>query len=55
VASGTPLNLGTIAPGASASGAVTFNWPASATRVKFTVNFTADGGYAGSTTVTTFR
>jgi hypothetical protein len=55
MASGTPADLGTIAPGASASGTVTFDWPATATRVKFTVNFTADGGYTGSSTITTIR
>ena len=32
-----------------------FGWPETAQRVRFTVNFTADGGYAGSTTITTFR
>jgi sugar lactone lactonase YvrE len=55
VASGTPQDIGTIAAAASGSGTVIFNWPATATRVKFTVNFTADGGYAGSTTITTIR
>jgi hypothetical protein len=55
VASGTPLVLGTIAPGTAGAGTVTFNWPATATRVRFTVNFTADGGYAGTTTITTVR
>jgi hypothetical protein len=53
VASGTPLNLGTINPGASATGTVTLSWPSTATRVSFTVNFTADGGYTGSTKITT--
>jgi sugar lactone lactonase YvrE len=55
VASGTPVDLGTIAPATAGSGTITFNWPATATRVRFTVNFTADGGYTGSTTVTTIR
>ncbi len=53
VASGTPVNLGTINPGASASTTVTFNWPSTAARVSFTVNFTADGGYSGSSRITT--
>jgi len=53
VASGTPVDLGTINPGASGTATVTFNWPSTATRVSFTVNFTADGGYTGSTMITT--
>jgi len=52
---GTPANLGAIVPGSSASANIGFDWPASALRARFTVNFTADGGYSGSTTVTTFR
>jgi hypothetical protein len=55
VITGTPANLGTIAPGSSATGNVIFNWPTSALRARFTVNFTAAGGYSGSTTITTFR
>jgi hypothetical protein len=53
LASGTPVNLGTINPGSSATGTVTLNWPSTATRVSFTVNFTADGGYTGSSKITT--
>ena len=34
VASGTPLDLGTINPKASATGTITFNWPSTATRVQ---------------------
>jgi hypothetical protein len=55
VASGVPVDLGTITTGGTASGTIVFSWPASATRVRFTVNFTADGGYSGSTTITSFR
>jgi hypothetical protein len=56
VASGTPQNLGTIhASGGANSTVVTFNWPSTATRATFTVNFTADGGYSGSATITTLR
>jgi sugar lactone lactonase YvrE len=50
-----PVDLGAIAPGASASTAVLFNWPAAATKVKLTVTFTADNGYTGSTSITTLR
>jgi hypothetical protein len=53
--SGTPVDIGVIAPAAAGSGTVTFTWPATATRVRFTVNFSADGGYSGSTTITTVR
>jgi uncharacterized repeat protein (TIGR01451 family) len=53
VASGLPLSLGAIGSGASASGAVTLAWPSTATRVSFVVNFTADGGYSGSSKITT--
>ena len=55
LASGAPVNLGTIKAGSSGTATITFNWPASATRVRFTVNFTAGGGYTGSTTITTLR
>ena len=53
--SGAPTDLGTIDPGSSALATVTFNWPSTATRVRFTVNFTADGSYSSSTTITTLR
>jgi hypothetical protein len=56
VASGTPVDFGTINQGSSATTtAIIFNWPMTATRVRFTVNFTADGGYSGSSTITTLR
>jgi hypothetical protein len=50
----TPLNLGPISPGGSASGSITFNWPSTATRVTFTVNFVADGVAAKSSRITIF-
>lgn len=53
--SGVPVNLGTIGVGNTATGSVVFNWPTTATRVRFTVNFTADNGYSGSTIITSFR
>ncbi len=56
LASPLPLNFGEIAAGGSATQPILFNWPASATRVQFTVQFTANGGaYTGSTTLTLFR
>lgn len=55
-ATAVPLNLGTIANGGLASTSLVMNWPATATRVQFTVRFTANGGaYNGSTTLTLFR
>ena len=50
----TPVNLGAINPGGSATGTVTFTWPSTATRVTFIVNYTADGGYASFGRITTF-
>jgi len=55
VASGLPASVGTVAPGASGSANLVFNWPASATRVRMTINFQATGGYSGSTVITSFR
>jgi alpha-tubulin suppressor-like RCC1 family protein len=55
VAGALPLDIGSIAPSTSAAGTITFNWPTTATRVRFTINFAADGGYTGASTVTTFR
>ena len=56
VASGPGVDLGTIATGGGqASTSVTLNWPSTAVRASFTVNFTADGGYSGSTTFTVLR
>jgi len=51
-----PADLGSVPVGASKSANVLFNWPANASRVQFTVNFSANGGqYTGSTTLTLFR
>ncbi len=55
VLAGTPTDLGAIAPANNATGSILFSWPVTATRVRFTVNFTADGGYSGSTIITSFR
>ena len=55
VASGVPVDIGTIGTSAAANAAVIFNWPATATKVGFIVSFTADNGYSGWTGVTTLR
>lgn len=50
------IALGNLAPGGSASFTAQMSWPASATRVRFTVHFIANGGaYSGSTTLTLNR
>jgi uncharacterized repeat protein (TIGR01451 family) len=54
-ASGVPIVLGTIAPGAQASTQVTFTWPATASRVTLKISYTADGGVSGTATSTVFR
>ncbi|MBI4902150.1 MAG: Ig-like domain repeat protein [Acidobacteria bacterium] len=56
VLSPMPVLVGTIAPGSSATQPLLFDWPAAAARVRFTVQFTANGGaYSGSTMLTVFR
>ena len=55
VIQGIPAALGTINPGGLNGSNIYFTWPTTATRVQFKVNYTADGGYSGSTTITTFR
>jgi Calcineurin-like phosphoesterase/Divergent InlB B-repeat domain len=51
-----PLGVGDLLAGASATASVPFIWPASATRVRLTVNFSAGGGaYKSSTTLNLFR
>ena len=51
-----PMNVSpSIGTALSANATVIFNWPETAWRVRFTVNFTADGGYSGSSAITTFR
>ncbi|MFN7935869.1 MAG: hypothetical protein U0R19_21240 [Bryobacteraceae bacterium] len=51
-----PVPLGTIASGGQAVTSLGFNWPATATRVQFTLRFSANGGaYSGTTTLTLFR
>jgi hypothetical protein len=50
------LNVGTIFSGKTAQGTVQFNWPAAATRIQFTVHYSANGGtYQGSNTISLFR
>jgi Divergent InlB B-repeat domain len=56
VASTLPVAAGDIAPGQSGTAAVTFNWPATATRVRMTIRFGANAGsYTSSTTITMTR
>ncbi len=55
VASGLPGNIGTLSPGTSGQAAINFNWPTTAKGVRMTVNFTAEGTYSGSTTLTMAR
>jgi hypothetical protein len=51
-----PITLGSIAPGGASNFELLFQWPASATRIRFTVVFDAgDGVAAGSTTLSLFR
>ncbi|MDX2150248.1 MAG: hypothetical protein SFV54_05915 [Bryobacteraceae bacterium] len=55
LATPAPISLGDIGPNQLAAANVVFTWPATATRVRFTVNLTANGRPAGSTTLTLFR
>lgn len=51
-----PLVFGTIPPSQAASQVVTVTWPSTATRVAFTVKFSANGGtYHGQSTFYVFR
>lgn len=51
-----PAAVGDLAPGGSGSTTVNFIWPATAARVRLTVNFSANGGaYTGSTILNLFR
>jgi hypothetical protein len=53
-----PVQLGTLAGGGAGQTATSliFNWPATASRVQFTVRYSANGGaYNGATTLTLFR
>jgi hypothetical protein len=53
---GAPAAVGDLVPGASANTSVNFIWPATATRVRLTVNFSANGAaYTGSTVLNLFR
>jgi hypothetical protein len=52
----TPLNLGNINPGGTANTDLIFDWPTTATRIQFTVRFTANQGtYSGQTTLNLIR
>ncbi|MBS1823816.1 MAG: hypothetical protein JST93_00720 [Acidobacteria bacterium] len=54
--SAVPVALGTIAGGGQAGASLLFQWPTTATRVQFTLRFTANNGaYSGTTTLTLFR
>ena len=55
VASGVPADLGNISQGGGARTTVVFNWPSTASKITYTVNFTASGGYSGSTVITMGR
>jgi hypothetical protein len=56
LASNLPQATGTIPPNQETGLNLIFNWPATATRVRFTVNLSSnDGAYTGSTTLTLFR
>lgn len=51
-----PALLGNLQQNQSASASIGFNWPATATRVRMTVQFSANGGtYTGSTVLTLTR
>jgi hypothetical protein len=51
-----PVGVGTLLPGQSSPALpLTVVWPTSATRVTFNIQFTASGGYSGSTNLTIFR
>jgi len=50
-----PLAYDGVLPGGEAGSDVLFHWPATATRIRFTVSFVADNGYTGSTTINIFR
>ena len=53
---GLPLTFGTLLPGQAASQTININWPNTATRVAFTVHFSANGGaYTGQSTFYVFR
>lgn len=50
------IAIGTILPRGKASAIVNFSWSPTATRVTFTVRYTANGGtYSGANTITLFR
>ena len=53
---GGPFTVGDLAPGATGTASVPFQWPTTATRIRVTVNFSANSGaYTGYTTLNLFR
>jgi hypothetical protein len=51
-----PAVVGTVAPGGAGNVGLVFNWPTTATRVQFTVNYSSAGGaYRNSSTLTILR
>ncbi|HEY1340490.1 MAG TPA: hypothetical protein VGF59_23420, partial [Bryobacteraceae bacterium] len=56
IATPLPIAFGDLTSGGFQDAQLMFNWPATATRVRFTVNFSANSGaYQGSNTLTLFR
>jgi hypothetical protein len=56
VASALPVTVGNLAGGQSGAASVTFNWPATATRISLKFSWGANSGaYTNSTTLTMFR
>lgn len=50
-----PISLGNLVPGASKSEGITFDWPTTASRIQFSVSFTAANGTPGVVTLSLFR
>lgn len=51
-----PISIGTLGPNASTNATVYMAWPSTATRVRLTIQFSANGGaWRGSTTLNLFR
>ena len=51
----TPLNLGNLSPTTDATPNLLFDWPATAQRVRLTINYAYDNGAPGSMTLTILR
>ncbi len=50
-----PLSYGDIAGGGAASRSLVYQWPETARRVRFTIQFQADGGYTGTAVLNLYR